>query len=97
MENEIIDSPDIKLGFEPGRHKFYRDPKIWYKLFNCQKGRCAICGIHQADLKRALCLDHDHKTGKVRGLLCYNCNFLIGNAKDNIGTLQRAIKYLENK
>ena len=37
----------------------------------------------------------DHKTGKVRGLLCSECNFGIGKFKDNISILKKAIKYLE--
>ena len=42
--------------------------------FNEQKGCCAICGKHQSEFKRRLCVDHNHKTGNVRGLLCINCN-----------------------
>jgi len=43
-------------------------------MFEKQQGCCAICGIHQSELKKRLFVDHDHKTGKVRGLLCINCN-----------------------
>lgn len=41
-------------------------------------------------------LDHDHKTGKYRGHICQQCNTVLARAKDNIETLKRAIKYLEN-
>lgn len=44
------------------------------RLFGIQDGRCAICRKHQSELKRRLDIDHDHKTGKVRGLLCNYCN-----------------------
>jgi|APFre7841882654_1041346.scaffolds.fasta_scaffold89221_2 hypothetical protein len=44
------------------------------KMFNKQEGKCAICQRHQNELKKTLCVDHDHKTGKVRELLCMNCN-----------------------
>lgn len=57
-----------------------------------QKGCCAIC-------KQSLelpSIDHCHTTGKVRGLLCQHCNVLIGMSKDNINTIQNAIKYLED-
>lgn len=61
-----------------------------------QNGRCAICGKSKDEFKRNLAVDHDHKTNKVRGLLCDNCNPLLGHAKDNIDILQRAIEYLKN-
>jgi len=48
------------------------------KMFRHQQGCCAICGIHQTELKKRLFVDHDHKTGKVRGLLCPNCNRRLG-------------------
>lgn len=48
-----------------------------------QSGRCAICGKHQSELKQALSVDHDHATGKVRGLLCSSCNGALGLMEDN--------------
>lgn len=49
------------------------------RLFQIQGGHCKICGIHQIEIKRAaLHVDHDHKTGIVRGLLCFNCNKKLG-------------------
>ena len=44
------------------------------KMFNEQEGKCAICQRHQNELTRTLCVDHDHKTNKVRALLCVTCN-----------------------
>jgi len=65
-----------------------------------QEGKCAICGIHETDIKFGkvpqLFVDHDAKTGRVRGLLCHFCNIAIGSFKDNIVSLSNAIKYLEN-
>lgn len=61
-------------------------------LLKKQKGRCAIC--RQFETRRALDIDHCHKKGKVRGLLCISCNHLLGNARDSIKTLQMAILYL---
>lgn len=60
---------------------------------------CAICGefettTHQGTLRR-LAVDHDHKTGCYRGLLCGNCNKGIGLFKDNVALLKQAIRYLE--
>jgi len=64
-------------------------------LFESQDGCCAICGRHQTELKHALCIDHNHVTGEVRGLLCDSCNKLLGFSSDDIEILLNAIKYLE--
>jgi hypothetical protein len=62
---------------------------------------CAICGKDAFDnIRRGkiepLCIDHSHITGNLRDLLCFNCNSLLGQAKDNINTLQKAVQYLLN-
>ena len=65
------------------------------KLFEKQQGRCAICNKHQSELNKEISIDHSHKTGKVRGLLCNNCNSGIGYFNDNKELLIKAISYLE--
>lgn len=65
-------------------------------IFKNQLGSCAICEGVNLDGKR-LSVDHDHKTGKVRGLLCANCNLMIGNSKDSVGTLIKGSEYLEKR
>jgi len=64
------------------------------KLFNKQNGCCAICDKHQSDFKYNLCVDHDHKTGKIRGLLCNECNRGIGYLKDNPNLLNKGATYI---
>src|ERR1700693_631716 len=64
-------------------------------IFKDQKGCCAICGIYYSKLKKKLCVDHNHLTGKVRGLLCNACNQGIGYLQENNTTLLSALKYLE--
>jgi hypothetical protein len=64
------------------------------RMLTQQKERCLGCNKHQSDLKKILGVDHDHKTGKVRGLLCDDCNQVIGRAKDDVKILKRLIKYL---
>ena len=64
-------------------------------LFEQQAGTCLICKKHQVNFKRRLAVDHCHTTGIVRGLLCSNCNLMLGHAKDNIETLQAGISYLQ--
>ena len=66
------------------------------ELYNKQEGKCAICGTHQEELKSTLHIDHNHKTKKIRGLLCFKCNSLLGCANDNIIKLESAIIYLKN-
>ena len=65
------------------------------QMFANQKGCCAICGKHQDEMIKKLHVDNCHTTGKVRGLLCINCNLAIGNFYDNITLLKNAIKYLK--
>ena len=60
-------------------------------MMELQDGVCAICG--EEDTKR-LAVDHDHITGKVRGLLCSKCNHAIGLFLDSKKLLQNAIEYL---
>lgn len=60
-----------------------------------QGGRCFIC--QNKPRKMRLAVDHDHKTGEVRGLLCKRCNqSVLGAAHDNVDILRRAVRYLEN-
>ena len=59
-----------------------------------QKGRCWICQVEEKDLTKSLHIDHDHKSGKVRGLLCSCCNTGLGFFKDEPVLLERAIDYL---
>lgn len=60
-------------------------------LLDQQEGLCAICGHESAKLD----LDHDHKTGIIRGLLCNPCNQGLGHFKDDPQRLRAAAKYLE--
>jgi hypothetical protein len=60
-----------------------------------QEGLCAICGKKQQEGIRRLAVDHNHKTKKVRGLLCWGCNGALGKFGDSIEMLKKAIEYLE--
>lgn len=65
------------------------------KMLVEQSGCCKICQTPRDKLKRDLCVDHNHVTGKVRGLLCDTCNRSLGLLKDNLTVLQSAVKYLQ--
>ena len=71
-----------EIDSESGAH-FERDIK-----------KCKICGKHQSELTLSLNVDHCHITGKIRGLLCGNCNKALGLFKDNTKSLKNAINYL---
>jgi len=60
-------------------------------LFDSQDGLCGVCSKAS---KISLCVDHDHKTGVVRGLLCRQCNSAIGQLGDNIEGVASALRYL---
>jgi hypothetical protein len=68
-------------------------------LLESQGGVCAICGkvngLTKHNGEHQLVIDHCHDTGAVRGLLCYNCNLGLGNFKDDLGLLIKAIAYLK--
>ena len=69
------------------------------EIFRLQDGKCAICwsiGFKITKNQRQLIvIDHCHSTGKIRGLLCHNCNRALGLFKDNVKNLSNAILYLE--
>ena len=67
-------------------------------MLEAQNKVCAICKQPETarvnNKVKRLSIDHNHETGKVRGLLCHNCNILIGQAKDNVKILHNAAEYL---
>lgn len=75
-------------------------PADYEAIAKKQQGLCAICGNietridKRGDLTR-LHVDHCHATNKIRGLLCNNCNAMLGYAKESLATLQAAMTYLK--
>jgi hypothetical protein len=66
-------------------------------LMKMQGGGCAICGTTEWKGWGGGCVDHDHKTGAVRGILCFHCNSAIGLLKDNPKLVRAALDYLEGR
>jgi len=64
-------------------------------MLNAQNFVCAVCK-QPNNTTRDWHIDHDHKTGIVRGILCHHCNLMLGNAKDSPETLKSAVQYLES-
>lgn len=87
MKNEFIKS------------KYGIDLEEYCNMLKSQKGVCAICGEEEKRKSRyggvcKLTIDHSHKNGKVRGLLCSRCNNGLGQFRDNLLLLKEAISYL---
>ncbi len=64
----------------------------YLRLLEIQGGGCAICGVQQ----ERLCVDHDHVSGRVRGLLCGKCNRGIGLLGDSVSAMHSASEYLKS-
>ncbi len=89
--------------------KYWPEGSMWEALDNYrrllanQNSLCACCGESEtlfdkrANKIRRLSVDHCHKTGKVRGLLCAACNHGVGKFKDSPDRLQKAIDYLQSR
>lgn len=65
-------------------------------MLAAQRGRCAICDGGPSGAQRILVVDHDHDTGKVRGLLCDLCNKGLGQFRDRLDLIRSAARYLED-
>ena len=70
-------------------------PEDYDNMVAAQKGCCAICGRHQTEFRKLLAVDHDHETGKIRGLLCVSCNIRLGHLESN--WREKAERYLERQ
>lgn len=63
------------------------------KLSDMLSASCAVCGKHESQFTKRLAVDHNHRTGKVRGLLCYRCNkFIVG--RHSLDSARRLYEYM---
>jgi len=100
---------NCKSDYDHKRHKIYRYGISLNKVNELiieQKNRCAICGQFFDDIFnnykdkitiRSPRVDHNHKSGKIRGILCNRCNILLGMVKDNTSILLEAANYLDRE
>jgi hypothetical protein len=92
--NEGVDWKDGHL-----RSKFNITLAEYTQMAIAQNGKCAICKCDETHTRggkvKALAVDHDHATGKVRALLCSECNQMLGKVKDSRDTLLAAVAYLD--
>lgn len=93
MASALLQSPDTREFLKQKRDVllFYDQRTEDYDfLLRAQGGRCAICRT-QPQSERKLCVDHDHQTGIVRGLLCDRCNLGLGHLENYIGAALRYV------
>jgi Recombination endonuclease VII len=87
-------SLDMRRAYLRRKNYGLTDADFW-AMFESQSGVCAICmDPLTLDYQTGLHIDHDHKTGKVRGLLCGRCNAGLGHFRDRIDLCLAAHKYL---
>lgn len=87
--------PKEKLASEKRKAKYGITTEQFNLLVEKQDNKCAICGIDGKNThKKVLCIDHDHITKHIRGLLCDTCNRAIGMLKDSPELLEKAQQYL---
>lgn len=90
----------FKLSQYAKHHKIL--PEEMFAIFRRANGKCEICkkslGLHGTKVRNSrntACIDHCHVTGKVRGILCFNCNSALGHFSDDVKTIKIAINYLQ--
>ena len=80
---------DVRL-----QRTFGLKPGQYVEMLEEQDYKCAVCGTTEQENKKRLAVDHCHKTGKIRKLLCHKCNCALGMVDDNKDTLSSLISYL---
>jgi len=104
----FLDNPERVTEYRSQYNRMYRiskeyglSPQEYEEINKNQGGLCAICGQPETQMYNSevrvghLCIDHDHVTNKIRGLLCMRCNRAIGLFLDNAQLLKKASEYLE--
>jgi len=76
------------------KKNFGLDFADYLKMADDQNQKCGICGRNFWEFYKYPAVDHDHKTGEIRGLLCGDCNVALGGFKDDLGIIQNASNYL---
>ena len=88
-----IKNNQLKIRKNNLKYNYNLTPEEYNNLIIYQNNMCSICGkTFKIDDK--ICIDHNHKTKKLRGLLCDNCNKGLGHFKDSTSILENAILYL---
>lgn len=90
----------VRVYEDEDKNKYYLLQQTYDEMLDYFEHRCGCCGLPESQMQvtgpRKLAVDHCHKSGKVRGLLCFKCNQAIGSLGDTVEALERAIEYLED-
>lgn len=100
LQKEYNNRPEIKrkIADQFLRKSFNLSIDDYEKMLTLQNGVCYICKGEETSVRNSrLAVDHNHKTGKIRGLLCSNCNRALGLFKDDKKIILAAANYLEEK
>jgi hypothetical protein len=88
-----IENPDYQRAFDL-RGKFGISIAEYDSMLAAQGERCGICQRHQSELSRRLAVDHNHSTGRVRGLLCNACNTSLGKLREDPEIINKMLEYI---
>ena len=93
LNKELPDQTKVRRGYHI-KSKYGLSMESYESMLTEQADSCAICkdSFTESKLPR---VDHNHRTGRVRGLLCHSCNTAIGHLKDDPTILKAAIEYME--
>lgn len=90
---------DVGLNNRYLKRNYNTDYNVVKQMYEDQDNKCHLCGTEgfkmNPNAKKNLVVDHCHETGKVRRLLCHNCNRALGLFKDNEEVLRKAANYVE--
>lgn len=95
-QNRHIENPYRQRDFQR-QSRYGVTPESFKTMRRVQNGKCDIClrKLREGRRQESLVIDHDHKTGRVRGLLCRGCNSGLGHFKDDLERMRKAVAYLE--
>lgn len=95
--NECKECYNNKRNFRRSGHQMPEGDlaSVFQDMLDRQESKCAICKVANGEGRRKLCIDHCHKTGEIRGLLCHRCNRGLGLFADDAETMKNAVSYLE--
>lgn len=89
------DNPE-RLSQHQSRWKYGISPAQRAAMISAQNGACAICKLPLSAEPRARHIDHNHETGRIRGVLCHACNLALGLTRESLDTLRAMVAYLED-
>lgn len=77
------------------KDRYGLEPADYHRMLSEQGGGCAICGTFDPQGRGRFHIDHDHTNGRIRGLLCTECNIGLGKFKDDPELVRKAVDYLD--